>query len=80
VPAVLDRGDAVGIATSDAAGLWRAWSQGVQDAGDAVALAEHLETSLPVLAEAVAQVRKAAAEELDRRQDAWRPLARDLAA
>lgn len=75
---VLDRADRVGI---DAAAARTAWAR-YADAprGDLPALADHLDETVGPLRQAVDELRQAAAAELARREDVWRPLARDLAA
>jgi recombinational DNA repair ATPase RecF len=82
-PEVLQRALHLGIDTGDvpaAARAWQHWWDGGQSATDPTALAEHIEASLPALHDAVEQARAAAAAELDRLRDAWRPIARDLGA
>jgi recombinational DNA repair ATPase RecF len=60
---------------------WQAWWDGWHTLGasDPVALADHIERTLPALLESLAALRRAAAAELERRQDEWRPVARELA-
>ena len=77
VPEVLDRAEAVGIDTADLRRAWVAWLT-LPGEGEAEALADHLEQSLPRLLEAAGPVREAASSELGRREDAWRPVSGEL--
>ena len=77
VPEALDRAEAVGIDAADLSRAWVAWLT-VPNGGGAAALADHLEQSLPRLLEAAGVVREASSSELDRREDAWRPVAGEL--
>jgi recombinational DNA repair ATPase RecF len=77
-PAVLDRTGLVGIDGDAARTAWSRYADAPR--GDLAALAEHLDETVGPLRHAVDEVRRAAAAELARREDVWRPLARDLAA
>ena len=77
-PEVLDGAQTVGI---DVAGLriaWDGWLAGL-DNGDGDVLAGHVETALPAVREAARDVREQAEAEMERREDAWRPVAKQLA-
>jgi AAA domain len=76
-PAVLERGDAVGIDTTAASDAWAAWDA-APESDDLAALATHLQRTAPPLADAVAQVREVAREQRQAREDRWRPLANDI--
>jgi hypothetical protein len=71
--ALREAGDA-GVSTVPALQAWQRWAQPPDD-GDASRLAAHLETNGPLLIAAVADVRRAAAEEMQRRERSWRPVA-----
>lgn len=75
--ALLEQAPSLGIPADDAVEATGLWNQkhAIQDLDQ---LAEHLEQAGPLLAEALEQVRRAAGDELDRRQAAWLPLARAL--
>lgn len=76
-PAVLDRADRVGV---DVEPLRAAWRRSAEAPDDSRALATHLRSSVAHLAQAVAEVAEAAATERERREDVWRPVARELGA
>jgi hypothetical protein len=59
--------------------LWLDWSTG-RDIDDASALAEHLESRVQELADAVKNLRENAALESARLEDVWRPIAAAIAA
>jgi ABC-type molybdenum transport system ATPase subunit/photorepair protein PhrA len=59
--------------------LWQRWAD-VAANDDAIALASHLELHGPPLIAAVADLRRAAAAELERLERAWRPAADAIAA
>jgi energy-coupling factor transporter ATP-binding protein EcfA2 len=76
---LLARGAAAGL---DVAGLIEAlevWEQG-RTVEDLEALAAHIEATVGPLSAALAGMSAAAKAELDRREDAWRPVAAELAA
>ena len=76
-PEVLDGAQTVGI---DVAGLritWDDWLAGL-DNRDGDVLAGHVETALPAVREAARDVREQAEAEMERREDAWRPVAKQL--
>jgi ABC-type lipoprotein export system ATPase subunit len=58
---------------------WEQWHSGCP-ANDLPAIATHLETLHEALADAIDALRKAAAAELRRREDRWRPIAAAIAA
>ncbi|MHB8718616.1 MAG: AAA family ATPase [Candidatus Dormibacteria bacterium] len=79
VPAALSGTVPGGIDTGAARLAWERWAQLDRDA-DALTLSRHLDTHAAPLIEAVASLRAAAGVELERREDRWRPVARNLAA
>lgn len=76
-PAVLTRCAELGLDAEDALSAWMAWSQAPADEPDA--LADHLASTVDGVNAALTQLRESAAAELARRDDVWRPLARELA-
>ena len=78
-PPVLADAPRVGLDVSAAREAWEAWTAVPEDA-DAPGLAAHAEAALPPLREAVAATCGQARAELERREDAWRPVAQRLAA
>ena len=75
-PAVIERAEEVGI---DAAAVRAAWARYADaPAGDLAALADHLDATVGPLRQAVDDLCVVATAELERREDAWRPLGRDL--
>ena len=89
-PAVLKEADTAGVDAADALAAWERWSawdpnRDTAAGGEATAatlrsLAGHLEAAAPPLATAAAALAAEAAGRLQRREDAWRPLARELTA
>ncbi|MEX2283969.1 MAG: AAA family ATPase [Gemmatimonadota bacterium] len=80
VPNVLEKLVEIGIdGAATARDHWWSWQSGSAIA-ELLALATHLEAHHATLAHAVEAVRKAAADELRRREDRWRPIADGLAA
>ena len=75
---VLEKAPALGPAVKNAADALRAWTAGLA-ANDAEDLAAHLEKAGPPLLAAVEALRRVAAAEAQKREDAWRPLALQLA-
>ncbi len=75
-PEVLERAGAVGIDATAAAAAWADWNATPDQ--DLEAMADHLLDRFEALETALAGVREAARAELERRESAWRPLARDL--
>jgi energy-coupling factor transporter ATP-binding protein EcfA2 len=74
--ALRDSGD-VGVDTAPVTRLWERWTE-VPSGDDALDLATHLEThGLPLIA-AVAELRKVAGAELERRERSWRPAAQAI--
>ena len=78
-PLVLQDAAAVGIDASEAIESWTVFAAGPAGSTDDD-LAIHLEDTAPPVADAVAAIRRQAAEESDRRNDQWRPLVTELAA
>lgn len=76
-PAVLGEGGRVGIETDPAIAAWDEWLAGIA-LGDPREMADHLQACGPALDEELDRVRASAAAEITRREDAWRPVARDL--
>jgi ABC-type hemin transport system ATPase subunit len=81
VPAaeLLRRGAAAGVHVSALLSVLEAWERGGA-LQDPVELAAHIATTIEPLRKALTAVATAAKAELDRREDAWRPVAVDLAA
>jgi energy-coupling factor transporter ATP-binding protein EcfA2 len=78
-PKLLRRGAAMGIDVSGLLAVVEAWEQeGPSD--DPEVLAEHVQSAIEPLHSALTGVSAAASAELDRREDAWRPVAVELAA
>ena len=70
----------VGLDATDATAAWAALHDGGVAAGDdPLALADHLESAVPVVHEAVIALNALAASTLDAKQDDWRPLANAVA-
>ena len=78
-PSVFTASSEVGVDTREALDRWAVWWSVPEDV-DVVSLAAHLEAAGPRLIDAVAAVRAAAAAELERREDRWRPLSHALSA
>jgi energy-coupling factor transporter ATP-binding protein EcfA2 len=78
-PAVLREAAEVGVDADPALTCWARWAA-VPEGDDVVRMAAHLEGGAPPLIAAVAAVRGAAAAELERREDRWRPVGHALAA
>lgn len=78
-PTVFGEAASLDIDLGDAPAWWQRWSEGAEQAGDARALADHLESQVLGLDEAVTNARTAATHELERRQATWQPLANRLA-
>lgn len=76
-PGALKGADRVGIETGSLEAAWDAWLTPPHDA-DAHALADHIESALGSVQEAVSDARDRAGTELERREDAWRPVAQRL--
>ncbi len=73
-PLGLRDGAGAGVDTRVAMELWERWADaGAED--DALALATHLEAHGPPVIAAIADLRRAAATELERLERAWRPAA-----
>jgi DNA repair exonuclease SbcCD ATPase subunit len=78
VPAVLSSASEIGLEVEDVIGAWKAWSAGAS-IEEPETLAQHLQASLPSVAEGVERLKATASKELQRREDLWRPIATDLA-
>lgn len=70
-PAVL-QSDAPGVDAGPVVQLWDEWIKAPEDPAE---LAEHLESRFSPLDEAVTNLKKSAAVELQRRKDVWQPIA-----
>jgi energy-coupling factor transporter ATP-binding protein EcfA2 len=75
-PALREPGDPP-VETSRALQAWQRWAD-VPEGRDAARLAAHLESGGPLLIAAVAELRRAAATELQRRERSWRPVAQAI--
>lgn len=75
-PQILSQAQSVGISAAAAVAAWTVWAA-VKDLGPEE-MADHLLNLYDPLQTALAEVREAAREELDRRESLWLPLARDL--
>jgi ABC-type lipoprotein export system ATPase subunit len=75
----IERAPALGPEVARAAEALRAWTAGLSTE-DGEALADHLEKAGPRLRGAVEALRRLATAELQKREDAWRPFARQIAA
>jgi ABC-type Mn2+/Zn2+ transport system ATPase subunit len=73
-PLALRDGAGAGVDIAPVVALWEQWER-VASEDDALALASHLDTHGPPLIAAVAELRRAAAAELERLERAWRPAA-----
>ena len=78
-PELLEQAPALGPVVGKAADALRAWTAGLT-AEDPEQLAAHVEKTGRALRTAVEALRAAATEELEKREDVWRPQARQLAA
>lgn len=78
-PAFLDRAHSLGLDSDELVAAWSSWVQ-TPPSRDAQRLATQLQSLVEVLTQESARLRRAAATELAKRDDAWRPLARELAA
>jgi energy-coupling factor transporter ATP-binding protein EcfA2 len=76
-PQVLLQASQVGIDASAAITTWSTWAAG-SALDDPEALAGHIEQGHGPLATAINDLRRAALQELDRRQSEWRPVAAGL--
>jgi energy-coupling factor transporter ATP-binding protein EcfA2 len=74
MPAVVRRGADVGVDTAALHTAWHGWLS-VDPVASLATLADHFEAAIAPLEAATAAVRSAAAAELARREDAWRPVA-----
>jgi energy-coupling factor transporter ATP-binding protein EcfA2 len=77
-PPVLREAAEVGVDADQALTYWAVWGA-APEGDDVIRMAAHLEGGAPPLIGAVAAVRGAAAAELERREDRWRPVGRALA-
>ncbi len=62
----------------DTQAAWAAWQKLASGPRDPDRVAAVLEEAVPILADATAEVRDAAVAELERRDDAWRPVALEV--
>jgi recombinational DNA repair ATPase RecF len=74
---LLDKAPPIGPEVKKAADALRAWTAGLASE-DAEQLAAHIDRAGPPLIAAVEALRRVAASEVQKREDAWRPLARQL--
>jgi energy-coupling factor transporter ATP-binding protein EcfA2 len=79
VPAVLRQAAAVGIDAAELIDAWSTFAAGPAGSESDEALATHLEDTAPPVVDHALVVTQQAAAEMDRRNDQWRPLVRDLA-
>ena len=79
VPAFLAQVGSVGLDPAGVLSAWDAWAQGTT-LGDPGALARHLRNTAQPLQAASLELASLARDELARREDVWRPIARDLTA
>jgi DNA repair exonuclease SbcCD ATPase subunit len=77
-PPILDRVERVGLEGGEAREAFRRWTKG-RDLTDMVELADHLESNLTPLMEALEDLRIRASKVLEERETAWRPVAASLA-
>lgn len=80
VPAaeVLARATQVGLDSGAVTNALTAWHEGRDAAADLDALARHIESSAPALDAAISALRTLALNELQRREDRWKPIVGDL--
>jgi hypothetical protein len=77
-PTALRDGSGAGVDIAPVVELWERWAA-VSAEDDPIVLASHLETHGPPLIAGVADLRRAAAAELERLERAWRPAADAIA-
>lgn len=77
-PALIERAEGLGLDTSEVQDAYRGWLSGTALDG-LVALAEHLESSIEPLQQAIGRIREQARLGLERRESLWRPIAASLA-
>ncbi|HEU4356683.1 MAG TPA: AAA family ATPase, partial [Actinomycetota bacterium] len=77
-PSLLSTASALGIRVDDLSNAWRSWASGTS-MDDADPLAAHLRTAHASLVGEIEAVRETAAKELQTREDAWRPIAAEVA-
>lgn len=77
LPSALGEADPAGIEVATLRTAWNAWLTPPDDV-DAGALADHMESVLGPVRDAALSVRGRAGAELERREDAWRPVAQSL--
>jgi hypothetical protein len=75
----LDRATSLGLHVEPVRAALEAWERGWA-VEDPEALASHVDATIPPLCSALEALRTGARRELDRREDAWRPVAAELAA
>jgi ABC-type Mn2+/Zn2+ transport system ATPase subunit len=80
VPKLLDQLSEIGLKGLDAArDAWQAWASGIS-LTELLGLADHIEKQSPVFGAGVEKLKRAAAAELKRREDRWKPMAAVIAA
>lgn len=77
LPGVVVRTDEVGLDGSSVSSAWKIWHAGLQVTSEAE-LVNHLGGSFPLVARTVEKLKDDAGREIGRREDAWRPVAREL--
>ena len=78
LPDAADAGLPIGVGDASARAAWDAWRAWPDD-GRGDSFAGHVEATLPPLRKAAEDLRSQATAEIERRADAWRPLAERLA-
>lgn len=80
VPKLLDQVVDIGLeGLDDARDAWKAWVVGTT-INDLLPLAEHVEQRYPTFSTAVERLKKDAEAEIKRREDRWKPMARQISA
>lgn len=79
-PVLLNNVSKVGIDPEALKRIWQQWYDEASAISDPRELAGYFRDNSPILADALDDFRKQASVELDRREDAWRPIATELAA
>lgn len=78
-PTLLTRLGDVGVDASPLLDAWKRWCSGSASIDDPRELAAYLRDNVSILAQELDALRKEATGELDRREDAWRPIGIELA-
>jgi energy-coupling factor transporter ATP-binding protein EcfA2 len=76
-PQALQWASQVGVDAREAQVAWAGFLKAPAE-DELTAVADHLEKQLPALNAALLRLREAASQELERRENAWRPIAHDL--